>query len=59
MFVDGLADKVAETMLNAGIKYFNEHEDLGLQEVTRVLSLTESANDIARGQQLKNRLKEN
>lgn len=59
VFVDGLADKVAETMLNAGIKYFNGHEDLGLQEVTRVLSLTESANDIARGQQLKNRLKEN
>lgn len=59
VFVDGLADKVAETMLNAGIKYFNEYEDLGLQEVTRVLSLTESANDIARGQQLKNRLKEN
>ena len=27
--------------------------------MTRVLSLTESANDIAQGQQLKNRLKEN
>lgn len=59
LFADGLADKVAETMLNGGVKYFNGLDEVELEDVTRVLLLTEAANNIARGVQLKERLREN
>ena len=59
LFADGLADKVAETMLNGGVKYFNGLDEVKLEDVTRVLLLTEAANNIARGVQLKERLREN
>lgn len=59
IFTDALADKVAEAILNGGIKYFNGLDEVGLSEVSKVLALTEAANQIACGPQLKSRLKEN
>ena len=59
IFVDALADKVAEAILDGGIKFFNGLDEVGLSEVTKVLALTEAADKIARGPQLKSRLKEN
>jgi hypothetical protein len=59
VFVDALADKVAEAVLDGGIRYFNGLDDVGLAEVTKVRALTEVAAKIARGPQLKARLKEN
>ena len=59
IFVDALADKVAEAILDGGIKFFNGLDEVGLSEITKVLALTEAADKIARGPQLKSRLKEN
>ncbi len=59
VFVDALADKVAEAVLEGGIKYFNGLKDVELTAVTKVRALTEVATKIARGAQLKARLREN
>ena len=59
IFVDALADKVAEAILNGGVKYFNGLDEVGLVEVTKVLALTQAADKIARGPRLKSRLSEN
>lgn len=59
LYVESLADKVADTILDGGVKYFNGLDDADLKEVTQVLELTEAANRIAKGKRIKERLKEN
>lgn len=59
LYIESLADKVAEAILDGGVKYFNGLDEAELKEVTRVLELTEAANRIAKGQRIKERLKEN
>ena len=59
VYVTSLADKVAEVILQGGIKYFNGHDDIGLNEVSKVLTLTNGARKIAVGAALRDRLDEN
>ena len=54
-----LSDKVAEEILNAGIKYFNELDDPTVSEIETVLELTKGAKKIAIGTTVVERLKGN
>ena len=54
-----LSDKVAEEILNAGIKYFNELDDPTASEIETVLELTKGAKKIAIGTTVVERLKGN